>query len=579
MKRPMKKAVGFLMAMAYSAALFCAASVTAAAEDTHGNNQGGTTADETWNTYTTSKVLDSVNTVAVFGDQFSLYFEAADCEWNSFKFNPDTIVTMVTKDGNSTRLRGIENIDNIYRIVSGSIMDPIAQSSTSVSEVHTVLEGANATSSGGYIIEEKYSFFCYKDKNGGYGVILPNGTLLEDGKSFDEVMYDKLVTVKDDGTYYYYDLDGNLIKESSTDIGTMYFYDDHTGVSVFLNDGESYYDRTYTIYDPDGNKWNADGYIHSIKSVIGSDGNYYLAIPYDYDSYSYDYLYDYYDAYGKEVSADLFIVEEEEEPEDNSIDYSRQTVTIDTYSDSADKNGIREYVVEDPSGRIVHTYKGRDLGQAEGDGFDKGSPDGLQNYTYKFFNGRLYIATTDGLEILDPYTGDVIARNKDFSYYGFDYMSSEGGHLIMQVGEIVDSDWGTVYQSTGLVLLNLDGTLLSEKYETMKPTAPYTSHTSFIVSRTDPTISEKRYGMISGRGNLVVQLIYKEVYYSDSDISIFTRTNTYQDVFSSPTGKQYASDIKMRGTSYDSIKYYDNYILLLTTDKFSKDKIGAVVIR
>lgn len=144
MKRPMKKAVGFLTALAYSTALFCAASMTAAAEDTHGNNQGGTTADDTWNTYTTSKVLDSVNTVAVFGDQFSLYFEAADYSGTSFTFSPDTIVTMVTKDGTSTRLRSIDNIDTIYRVISGTIMQPIAQSSTAVSEVHTVLTGANA---------------------------------------------------------------------------------------------------------------------------------------------------------------------------------------------------------------------------------------------------------------------------------------------------------------------------------------------------------------------------------------------------------------------------------------------------
>ena len=149
----------------------------------------------------------------------------------------------------------------------------------------------------------------------------------------------------------------------------------------------------------------------------------------------------------------------------------------------------------------------------------------------------------------------------------------------MSVGDIVDSSWGRVYESTGVVLLNLDGTLLSDKYETMEPTAAYTSHTSFIVSRTDPTINEKRYGMISGRGNLVVQLIYTSVYYSDSDITIFNRTNSYQDVFSSPTGKQYASEIVMRGDSYNSIKYYNNYILLLTTDKYSKNKIGAVVIR
>lgn len=212
-------------------------------------------------------------------------------------------------------------------------------------------------------------------------------------------------------------------------------------------------------------------------------------------------------------------------------------------------------------------------------GDDKGGGDYPTNYTYRLFQGKLYLATTEGLAILDAYTGDLIARNTDFSYYGFDYMSSEGGHLIMSVGDIVDSSWGRVYESTGVVLLNLDGTLLSDKYETMEPTAAYTSHTSFIVSRTDPTINEKRYGMISGRGNLVVQLIYTSVYYSDSDITIFNRPNSYQDVFSSPTGKQYASEIVMRGDSYNSIKYYNNYILLLTTDKYSKNKIGAVVIR
>ena len=217
-------------------------------------------------------------------------------------------------------------------------------------------------------------------------------------------------------------------------------------------------------------------------------------------------------------------------------------MTVDTYNDSADEYGIREYVVEDPSGRIVYTYKGRDLGYADG-GFDKGTPE-PQNITCQFFNGKLYLATTEGLAILDAYTGDLIARNTDFSYYGFDYMSSEGGHLIMSVGDIVDSSWGRVYESPGVVLLN-----------------------------------EKRYGMISGRGNLVVQLIYTSVYYSDSDITIFNRPNSYQDVFSSPTGKQYASEIVMRGDSYNSIKYYNNYILLLTTDKYSKNKIGAVVIR
>lgn len=584
MKRPMKKAVGFLTALAYSTALFCAASMTAAAEDTHGNNQGGTTADDTWNTYTTSKVLDSVNTVAVFGDQFSLYFEAADYSGTSFTFSPDTIVTMVTKDGTSTRLRSIDNIDTIYRVISGTIMQPIAQSSTDVSEVHTVLTGANATSSGGYIFNEGYSYLFYSDKSGGYGVILPNGTLLEDGKAFDEVYYGGMVNVRDGSTYYFYDLDGNLISESSTDIGRMEFYDEHTGITVYSKaNSDRYWDVTYTMYTSSGDSFGnisysyINNYINNIKSVIGSDGNYYVAVPYDSNWRTNDYSYDYYSADGSPVSAELFEVKEEDTTDDNDDDYSRETVTVEPYNDSADEYGIREYVVEDPSGRIVYTYKGRDLGYADG-GFDKGNPE-LQNYTCQFLNGKLYLATTEGLAILDAYTGDLIARNTDFSYYGFDYMSSEGGHLIMSVGDIVDSSWGRVYQSTGVVLLNLDGTLLSDKYETMEPTAAYTSHTSFIVSRTDPTINEKRYGMISGRGNLVVQLIYTSVYYSDSDITIFNRTNSYQDVFSSPTGKQYASEIVMRGDSYNSIKYYNNYILLLTTDKYSKNKIGAVVIR
>lgn len=579
MKRPMKKAVGFLTALAYSTALFCAASMTAAAEDTHGNNQGGTTADDTWNTYTTSKVLDSVNTVAVFGDQFSLYFEAADYSGTSFTFSPDTIVTMVTKDGTSTRLRNIDNIDTIYRVISGSPMEPIAKSSTSVSEVHTVLTGANATSSGGYILNEGYSYLFYSDKSGGYGVILPNGTLLEDGKTFDEVYYGGMVNVRDGSTYYFYDLDGNLISESSTDIGRMEFYDEHTGITVYSKaNSDRYRDVTYTMYTSSGDSIDtiSRNHIKNIKSVIGSDGNYYTAVPYVSNWYTNDYSYDYYNADGKPVSADLFEVQEEDTTDDNEDDYSRETVTVEPYNDSADEYGIREYVVEDPSGRIVYTYKGRNVEEIFG---GKDSDDYTRNYTCQFLNGKLYLATTEGLAILDAYTGDLIARNTDFSYYGFDYMSSEGGHLIMSVGDIVDSSWGRVYQSTGVVLLNLDGTLLSDKYETMEPTAAYTSHTSFIVSRTDPTINEKRYGMISGRGNLVVQLIYTSVYYSDSDITIFNRTNSYQDVFSSPTGKQYASEIVMRGDSYNSIKYYNNYILLLTTDKYSKNKIGAVVIR
>lgn len=190
-----------------------------------------------------------MNTVAVFGDQFSLYFEAADYSGTSFTFSPDTIVTMVTKDGTSTRLRNIDNIDTIYRVISGSPMEPIAKSSTSVSEVHTVLTGANATSSGGYILNEGYSYLFYSDKSGGYGVILPNGTLLEDGKTFDEVFYGGMVNVRDGSTYYFYDLDGNLISESSTDIGRMEFYDEHTGITVYSKaNSDRYWDVTYTMY-------------------------------------------------------------------------------------------------------------------------------------------------------------------------------------------------------------------------------------------------------------------------------------------------------------------------------------------
>lgn len=220
-------------------------------------------------------MLDSVNTVAVFGDQFSLYFEAADYSGTSFTFSPDTIVTMVTKDGTSTRLRNIDNIDTIYRVISGSPMEPIAKSSTSVSEVHTVLTGANATSSGGYILNEGYSYLFYSDKSGGYGVILPNGTLLEDGKTFDEVFYGGMVNVRDGSTYYFYDLDGNLISESSTDIGRMEFYDEHTGITVYSKaNSDRYWDVTYTMYTSSGDSFGnisysyINNYINNIKSVI-----------------------------------------------------------------------------------------------------------------------------------------------------------------------------------------------------------------------------------------------------------------------------------------------------------------------
>ena len=569
MKRPIRKALGFLTAMAYTTALFCAASMTAAAEDSHGNNQGGTTADDTWNTYTTSKVLDSVNTVAVMGDQFSLYFEAAEYSWDystggTFIYNPETTITMVTMDGTSTRLRGIDDIDTIYKIVSGNVTGPLAQSRTSFYEVHTELTGANATSEGGQVLDQGLSFLYYSKKDGGYGVILPNGKLLEDGKTFDEVIYGGLVTAKDGSTYYYYDLEGNLVEKSSSYKGTFEFYDEHTGIKMFCNNPGN----KYILSTSDGDVITDVGYYHNeVTSVIGSDGKYYVAVPYDLDWRTDEYYYDYYDADGNTVSADLFKVEEETTSY-NSTDYSRDIVTVNGIY-PADDYGIMEYEVIDTNGRTVFTYYGHKIIDSKDQTKD----------TSKILDGKLYLATTNGLVILDAYTGEVLGKNTDYSYYDFQYMSSVGGHIIMQVGEIVDSGWGEVYQSTGVVLLNTDGTLLSDKYDTMDPTAPYTSHTSFIVSREDPEIHEDRYGMISGRGNLVVQLIYSSVYYSDSDISIFTRPNTYQDVYSSPTGKKYASEILMRGSSTESVRYFDNYILLLTTDKFSRGKIGAVVIR
>lgn len=581
MKRPIKKALGFLTAMAYTTALFCAASMTAAAEDSHGNNQGGTTADDTWNTYTTSKVLDSVNTVAVMGDQFSLYFEAAEYSGDRFIFNPETTITMVTMDGTTTRLRDLDDFDAIYLIASGNVSYPFAQSSTSCTEIHTELTGTNASSTGGVVYElrDMYgiggfsalrSFIKYSKKSGGYGVILPNGKLLEDGKTFDEVIYGGLVTARIGSTYYYYDLVGNLVEESSKYKGTLGFYDEHTGIKMFHEESNwnstLYTSREDVITD-------SVSYGNAVTSVVGNDGKYYVAVPYTQDWRTDEYLYDYYDADGNTVSADLFQDEIEIEP---SLYVNNGVITVNSHwlDEPADEYGIREFEVVDKNGRTVYTYYGHDV--AGGGGKD-GDFDG--DTTYKYLDGKLYLATTNGLVILDAYTGEVVGKNTDYSYYDFQYMSSVGGHIIMQVGEIVDSGWGEVYRSTGVVLLNTDGTLLSDKYDTMKATAPYTSHTSFIVSRKDPEIHERRYGMISGRGNLVVQLIYSEVYYSDSDISIFTRPNTYQDVYSSPTGKKYASEVLMRGSSSESVRYFDNYILLLTTDKFSRGKIGAVVIR
>lgn len=580
MKRPIKKALGFLTAMAYTTALFCAASMTAAAEDSHGNNQGGTTADDTWNTYTTSKVLDSVNTVAVMGDQFSLYFEAAEYSGDRFIFNPETTITMVTMDGTTTRLRDLDDFDAIYLIASGNVTYPFAQSSTSCTEIHTELTGTNASSTGGvvYNLRDVYgigggsselrSFISYSKKSGGYGVILPNGKLLEDGKTFDEVIYGGLVTARIGSTYYYYDLVGNLIEESNSYKGTLEFYDEHTGIKMFHHEESNW---TSTLYTSDGNVINdsvSDG--NEVTSVVGNDGKYYVAVPYTQDWRTDEYLYDYYDADGNTVSADLFQVEIEIEST-FSIYNNPDVITVNPnwYDKPADEYGIREFEVVDKNGRTVFTFFGHDV---------SGGKVGVEE-PCAYLDGKLFLATTNGLVILDAYTGEVLGKNNDYAYYDFQYMSSVGGHIIMQVGEIVDSGWGEVYQSTGVVLLNTDGTLLSDKYDTMDPTAPYTSHTSFIVSREDPEIHEPRYGMISGRGNLVVQLIYSSVYYSDSDISIFTRPNTYQDVYSSPTGKKYASEVLMRGSSSESVRYFDNYILLLTTDKFSRGKIGAVVIR
>ena len=576
MKRPIRKALGFLTAMAYTTALFCAASMTAAAEDSHGNNQGGTTADDTWNTYTTSKVLDSVNTVAVMGDQFSLYFEAAEYSGDRFIFNPETTITMVTMDGTTTRLRDLDDFDAIYLIASGNVAYPFAQSSTSCTEIHTELTGTNASSTGGIIYElrDMYSefsgsdirsFIRYSKKSGGNGVILPNGKLLEDGKTFDEVIYGGLVTARIGSTYYYYDLVGNLVEESSSYKGTLEFYDEHTGIKMFHDDSE----RKYTLFTSHGDViTDSVSYGNAVTSVVGNDGKYYVAVPYYQDWRTNEYYYDYYDANGNTVSADLFM---KEETETTFSTYDNPDVITVNSKSPADEYGLTEFEVVDKNGRTVYTYYGH--GPIGGGKSEDGET------TYKYLDGKLFLATTNGLVILDAYTGEVVGKNNDYAYYDFQYMSSVGGHIIMQVGEIVDSSWGKVYRSTGVVLLNTDGTLLSDKYDTMEATAPYTSHTSFIVSREDPEIHEDRYGMISGRGNLVVQLIYSEVYYSDSDISIFTRPNTYQDVYSSPTGKKYASEVLMLSSSSESVRYFDNYILLLTTDKYSRGKIGAVVIR
>lgn len=572
MNRPLKKAIGFLTALTYSAALFCAASMTAAAEDVHGDNRGGSTADDTWNNYTTSKALDSVNSAAIFGNQFSVYFEAGDVTDGVFNFNPETTITMVTSDGTTARLRKPDELDtiyNFYTIVSGSITEPIAASNSSVSEIHTVLTGPDETSGGSRMYDTNLSFLYYSRSDGGYGVLLPNGTFLEDGKAFDEVVYGGCVNARIGDTWYAYSLDGELIPDTGIS-GYLDFYDKNTGVRIYRDEGSDDRSPVCHVYNRSNTEFltmnvaNARG----AKGLLGADGNYYVALPYDYDLWGGVYNYYYYDATGTQVPEEQVIPQEEPE-ETASTDYSRGVVSVRAHSNEPDEYNMMEYEVVDPDGRTVYSYKGSPIVN------DKDSY--IDNYTIQ--NGRVFIASQEGLVVLDAYTGRLITKNTDFSYYNFQYVSSEGGHLIVSVGEMVETSWGEVYQSTGVVLFNMDGVLLSEKYDTMKPTAEYSARTSFIVSRENESIDATRYGMISGRGNLVVQLIYTGVYYGDKDITIFNRENSYQDVFSSPTGKQYASDILMRGSSAGNIRYYDKYILLLTQDKYSKNKIGAIVIR
>ena len=570
MNRPLKKAIGFLTALTYSAALFCAASMTAAAEDVHGDNRGGSTADDTWNNYTTSKALDSVNSAAIFGNQFSVYFEAADLSGGSFSFNPETTITMVTEDGTTTKIRNIDNIDTIYSVASGSVITPLAMSNTSVSEIHTVLTGADETSNGGYLYNTNLPFLYYSRTDGGYSVILPNGTLLEDGKAFDEVVYGGCVNARIGDTWYFYSLDGERVDDYGLP-GVLEFYDKNTGIRIYRDkDSDAYY-PTFHVYNRSNTEFTTINIsnVYGAKALTGYDGEHYVALPYDFDIWDGVYYYDYYDATGTQVPEEQVIPQEEPE-ETASTDYSRGVVSVKSHGYEPDENYMMEYEVVDPDGRTVYTYKGKSMA---------GGKDGEDIDNYIIQNGRVFIAAEEGLVVLDAYTGSLITKNTDFSYYNFQYVSSEGGHLIVSVGEMVETSWGEVYQSAGVVLFNMDGVLLSEKYDTMEPTAEYSARTSFIVSREIESIGATRYGMISGRGNLVVQLIYTGVYYGDKDITIFNRENSYQDVFSSPTGKQYASDILMRGSSAGNIRYYDKYILLLTQDKYSKNKIGAIVIR
>lgn len=570
MNRPLKKAIGFLTALTYSAALFCAASMTAAAEDVHGDNRGGSTADDTWNNYTTSKALDSVNSAAIFGNQFSVYFEAADLSGGSFSFNPETTITMVTEDGTTTRIRNVDNIDTIYSVASGSVITPLAMSNTSVSEIHTVLTGADETSSGGYLYNTNLPFLYYSRTDGGFSVILPNGTLLEDGKAFDEVVYGGCVNARIGDTWYFYSLDGEPVDDYGLP-GVLEFYDKNTGIRIYRDKESDAYYPTFHVYNRSNTEFTTINIsnVYGAKALTGYDGEHYVALPYEFDIWDGVYYYDYYDATGTQVPEEQVIPQEEPE-ETASTDYSRGVVYVESHGYEPDENDMMEYEVIDPDGRTVYTYKGKSM---------SGSKDGYDIDNYIIQNGRVFIAAEEGLVVLDAYTGRLITKNTDFSYYNFQYVSSEGGHLIVSVGEMVETSWGEVYRSTGVVLFNMDGVLLSEKYDTMKPTAEYSARTSFIVSREIESVGAARYGMISGRGNLVVQLIYTGVYYGDKDITIFNRENSYQDVFSSPTGKQYASDILMRGSSSGNIRYYDKYILLLTQDKYSKDKIGAIVIR
>ena len=72
----------------------------------------------------------------------------------------------------------------------------------------------------------------------------------------------------------------------------MEFYDEHTGITVYSKaNSDRYRDVTYTMYTSSGDSIGniSYNYINNIKSVIGSDGNYYVAVPYDSNWYTNDY--------------------------------------------------------------------------------------------------------------------------------------------------------------------------------------------------------------------------------------------------------------------------------------------------